>query len=51
LTCSHQDLLSSSLGPDVSLEAIKQIQGSLGQSPTAALLNEMSSGKITGRTA
>lgn len=45
------DLLSSSLGPDVSLEAIKQIQGSLGQSPTAALLNEMSSGKITGRTA
>jgi len=47
----QMELLSSSLGPSASAsESIRQIQSSLGQSPTAALLNEIASGKIGGRT-
>jgi len=43
-------MLASSLGPDMTSNAMDAIRGSLGMSPTVSLLQEMGSDKISGRT-
>ena len=45
-----QNMLATSLGTDMTVNAMDAIRGSLGVSPTVSLLQEMGSDKIAGRT-
>mmetsp|Transcript_30006 Transcript_30006/g.71495 ORF Transcript_30006/g.71495 Transcript_30006/m.71495 type:complete len:603 (+) Transcript_30006:197-2005(+) len=49
-TSLQTEILASSLGPDMSHESLKDMRNSLGMSPTVALLKELPSEKISGRT-